>query len=164
MIDSQIVILLQSQIAAEFSAANFYFNLSSVCNSLNFKGFSHYFLQAGCEEQAHAKKIIEYLFLNEQPVDIRDIQTKEIAMPISIPDVFNSALEAEIEITERINTIMLAAVNLTDFATQNFLMWFIDEQKKAVAEAKFLARRVLDLSDNFAALCDLDHEVGEDEI
>ena len=61
----------------------------------------------------------------------------------SFRSVFEAALESEIAVTQSINRIVTASRAEEDYATENFLQWFVDEQ----IEEEDNARRALELFD-----------------
>jgi len=61
----------------------------------------------------------------------------------SLREVFEIALESEINVTESINQIVGACRKVNDFATENFMQWFVKEQ----VEEEFIARRALEFFD-----------------
>ncbi len=57
--------------------------------------------------------------------------------------MFETALQSEIAVTQSINRIVTAARREEDYATENFLQWFVSEQ----IEEEDNARRAIELFD-----------------
>ncbi len=74
--------------------------------------------------------------------------------------VFKNVLEHEQAITASINNIQSIAVDEKDFATMNFLQWFIDEQIEEEENAHNLIKQLQLIGDNGYGLLMLDKELA----
>ncbi len=65
----------------------------------------------------------------------------------SLRAVFETALDQEIAVTDSINRVVATARRENDFATDQFMQWYVKEQM----EEEYIARRCLDLFDQIPA-------------
>ena len=78
----------------------------------------------------------------------------------SAVDVFDRALEHERKVTERINGLCEQAQELRDFATQEFLQWFVSEQVEEEDSLRQVVDQFRRAGDNPSALLLLDRELA----
>ena len=68
-------------------------------------------------------------FLNENGVRAFSPEVKNIQQEYKgLRDVYEKTLEHEIAVTDAINAIVKLARKEDDFASENFLQWFVEEQ------------------------------------
>ncbi len=135
MIKSELNDLLNRQINAEFHAAYLYLAMATYFESLDLTGFANWMRVQFEEEQFHAMKFYNYLLERDGNITLEAIEKPESDFS-SIVDVFEKSLAHEQKITGMINDIMAAAVAANDFATVNFLQWFVEEQVEEEAAVK----------------------------
>lgn len=132
MIKPDIVKMLNEQIAKEMYAANLYLSMSSWCYENSFDGAGLFLFQHADEESAHAKKLITYLNETDSKVSIAQIAAPESSFG-GLLDVFEKTYAHEQKITESINTLVDFTLQNKDYATFNFLQWYVSEQHEEEA-------------------------------
>ena len=138
----QIEILLNNQVKMEAEASAKYLAMASWCDRNGFKNSAAYFLRQSEEERGHMMKIFRYVMT----VGGTAVSPAVAEVPQEFPtfrSVFEAALQGEISVTHSINRIVTAARAEEDYATENFLQWFVNEQ----IEEEDNARRALELFD-----------------
>lgn len=139
MILESIVKLLNDQIAKEMYAANLYLSMSSWCYEHSFDGAGLFLFQHADEESAHAKKLITYLNETDSKVSIAAVAAPESSYA-SLLDVFEQTYAHEQKITRSINELVDFTLQSKDYATFNFLQWYVSEQH----EEEALFRSIVD--------------------
>ncbi len=138
----EIEILLNSQVKMEAEASSKYLAMASWCDRNGYKNSAAYFLRQSDEERVHMLKIFNYIMT----VGGTALSPEIGAVPQDFPtfrSVFELALQSEINVTQSINRIITASRAEEDYATENFLQWFVTEQ----IEEEDNARRALELFD-----------------
>ncbi len=135
-------ILLNAQAKAEAEASHSYLAMASWLDRNGFIHSAAYMYQQSEEERAHFLKIFKYIS------EVGGIAaTPTVKAPrqeySSFRDVFEVALENEINVTHAINKLVAKCRQDNDFATEEFMMWYVTEQR----EEEKNARRALDLFD-----------------
>lgn len=160
MLSEKIEFLLNEQVKHELEAANWYLSMSSWAEVNGFHGSASFFLEQSKEENFHAMKIFHF---------INELDGHAIAPSVAQPDsefnsfrnLFERALELEKENTKKINNLVKEARQANDYATEQFLQWYVDEQ----VEEEDLFRTILDklkiLGDQGPGLYMLDQELGQ---
>jgi len=138
----EIEIALNAQVKMEAEASAKYLAMGSWCERNGFLKSAAYFYKQSDEERTHMLKIFHYV----AAVGGTAI-SPEVASPQqewgTFQSVFESALQGEINVTHSINRIVTKCRSLEDYATENFLQWFVKEQVEEEANA----RRALELFD-----------------
>jgi ferritin len=118
---------INTQIKLELFSGYLYLSMAAYFESKNLSGFAHWMKKQAGEEQEHALKFFEYLNDRGDRVILQAIDQpqSDFKSPLA---VFEQALEHEKTVTARINLLYSIAVKDNDFASQNFLNWFVAEQ------------------------------------
>jgi ferritin len=125
--------LLNAQIGHEFAAHQQYVAIAVYFDDLTMPQTAQLFFDQAGEERDHAMMMVRYLLDADAAV-----QVPGIAAPINgFPDVVAPvalALEQERRVTEQINQLTAVARQHNDFASDQFMQWFIKEQVEEVSK------------------------------
>jgi ferritin len=125
--------LLNAQIGHEFAAHQQYVAIAVYFDDLTMPQTAQLFFDQAGEERDHAMMMVRYLLDADAAV-----QVPGIAAPINgFPDVVAPvalALEQEKRVTEQINQLTAVARQHNDFASDQFMQWFIKEQVEEVSK------------------------------
>ncbi|NLB69612.1 MAG: ferritin [Lentisphaerae bacterium] len=135
MISTKMADEINAQINREFFSAFLYLAMANDAMDKGFKGASHWFKKQFEEEQEHALKFAQYLEDQGAKVEI-DAMEKPKGEWEDLLEMFQDALEHEKKVTAWINDINTLALEEKDYATQNMLVWFIDEQVEEEASVE----------------------------
>lgn len=160
MISKEIAEMINQQINAELWSAYLYLSMSLDAEDKNLPGIANWFRVQSQEEMSHSAILQNYMIAQEQKVRL---------MPIAIvPDTWNSplsmfekALQHEMAVTDMIRTIAKQAHKEQDFATQNRMQWFIDEQVEEENTATNLIHQFKQTSTSPCLLYQLDNELAK---
>jgi ferritin len=134
MISKKTAKAINTQINREFYSAYLYLAMANDAMDKGFKGAANWFRIQYKEEQEHALKFAHYLQEQGAKVELAAIA----ATPLVWKDLlamFREALSHEKKVTAWISEIADQAVTEKDFATQNMLQWFINEQVEEESNA-----------------------------
>lgn len=151
---------LNQQIEMEAQSSAYYLSMASWCDMMGFANAARYLYQHADEERQHMLKLFHYI--NEAGGHALQPEITNIRHRFnSLREVFELALEQEIQVTKSINNIVDHCFQMKDFATFNFLQWFVVEQR----EEETLARRALEYFDIIGeegiGLWTIDQELGK---
>lgn len=150
---------LNEQVIFEFNSAYLYLALSLSMADARFKGFSAWLRLQYQEEMDHAFKFIDYLETRNETTTLGDIKAQaiEVSDPLKVAEmVYNH----EQVITGKINEIYALAIKEEDYATVNFLNWFINEQVEEEASARDLVDEFKFAGDSRASQLFVDSRLG----
>ena len=123
---------LNVQIGNELAAHNQYLACAVHYDALTMPRMAAFFYAQALEERAHAAMMIRYLLDTDSPVVIPAVEApvssfEDVVAPVAL------ALEQEKRVTEQVNGLLRIAREENDFASEQFLQWFIKEQVEEVA-------------------------------
>ena len=160
MISKKVAEELLKQVNREFLSERLYIAMEYYFNSLDLNGYARLFNDYALEERNHAYKMLEFLDEHNCSTTISGIE--DVLTSYTSPkDVFEKAYAHEIQVTKWITDIYKLAIKEGDIASQQFLDWYIEEQREE--EDKMLERlnRLKLAGDNMAAILFLEKEDGK---
>src|SRR6185437_10179927 len=118
---------LNSQMTKEAHAAQIYLAYGSWADANSYQGISNFLFRHANEERNHMMKFLEYILQRGGTVSITAIPDPG-SSPVSVYDCFVKAFKQEVDNTESIYKIVKQSFDEADWATWNFLQWFVKEQ------------------------------------
>ena len=128
---------INTQIGEELFASNGYANMAAYFNSLGLARLSAMYFEQSEEEREHALKFLHYLMEVDGEVAIPAVQAASYEFD-GVKGALESAMTWEQDVTGRINRLMDLAIEEKDYATQDFLRWFVSEQVEEEANVSHL--------------------------
>jgi len=129
MLSKNMTNALNKQVEEEFYSANLYLAMASWCDKEGLNNSATFLYSHFEEESSHALKIFHYINemgghaivpqINQPPKEYKSIQK-----------VFEDTYEHELFITDKIHELVKLAIKENDFRTNNFLQWFVEEQRE----------------------------------
>jgi ferritin len=161
-IKEKVLNALNKQINEEMYSSYLYLSMAAWFETQTLRGFAHWMKVQAREENLHALKIFEYI--NESG---GAVQLTAIAAPKTKWDTtaqaFDETVAHEKHITASINSIYELAMAEKDFATANFLQWFIAEQVEEEANPTEILSKVNMIKGSMSGLLYLDKELKKRE-
>ncbi len=123
---------LNIQVGHEFAAHQQYVACAVHYDALTMPQMAAFFYRQALEERDHAMMMVQYLIDSDAAVMIPGVaapktQFDDIVAPIEL------ALEQEKRVTAQINELTKIAREEADFASDQFMQWFIKEQVEEVS-------------------------------
>jgi ferritin len=159
MIAQRVENALNEQINAEMYSAYLYLAMAAHFESENLSGFAQWMRVQTQEEEAHARKLFDYVLERGGKVALKaiDAPPSEWKSPLA---AFEAAYEHEQFITDRINKLAELAVEQNDHAAGVFLQWYISEQVEEEASVDRIVRTLKATNEAPGALYMIDRELG----
>ena len=152
--------MLNKQIVMEAKSSAYYLAAASWCHKEGFENSARYMYRHADEERSHMLKIFHYLNNaggHSISPEITNIRTDYG----SLREIFAGALDHEIAVSQSIADLADFCFKMKDFATFQFLQWFIMEQR----EEEMNSRRCVELfdliGDTGQGLWLIDQEIGK---
>jgi ferritin len=123
---------LNVQIGNELAAHNQYLACAIYYDDLTMPQMAAFFYGQAAEERNHSLMMVQYLLDTDSTVTIPSIEGPENTFADVVAPV-KLALAQEKRVTEQINTLLRIAREENDFASEQFMQWFIKEQVEEVA-------------------------------
>ena len=127
MLSTKLHNAINAQVNAELWSAYLYLAMSLDAEAKGYKGVANWFYIQFQEEQAHARIFMNYLNSRDAKVELLPIDAVPSTWE-SVLDMFKQTLEHEKKVTSLIQNLVAIAKEERDYASENRLIWFIDEQ------------------------------------
>jgi ferritin len=160
MITKRMEDALNKQINAEFYSAYVYLSMSVWCENKNLKGFANWLRVQYQEETAHALKIFDYVLERGGTVNLEKIDSPPHSWT-DIIDVFENVLKHEQHVTSLIHNLVSISIEEKDYATNNMLQWFVNEQVEEEASATEILEQLKSFDGKGAPLFFMDKELKQ---
>lgn len=139
MLSKTISALLNKQIELEATASHIYLAMASWAEVQGYSGVSKFLYHHSDEERMHMLKLVH--FVNERGGHaITPAIPKAASTYDKVEQVFEALLNHEVKVSQEINNLVEQSLAEKDYATHNFLQWYVSEQ----IEEERLARMILD--------------------
>lgn len=129
MISKKLEKALNEQIALEARASFQYLAMASWCEQKALNGCANFFYRQSNEERQHMMKIFHYLNSVNGHAVVPQIDQPKLEFK-NIEDAVNSALKGEEFVTTSVHKLSELASKEKDYATYNFIQFFVDEQRE----------------------------------
>ena len=118
---------LNAQITKEASASQIYLSYAAWADGHGMAGLAHFLFRHAQEERNHMMKILEYILKRGGKVIITAIPAPPEA-PVNINNCFEKIFTHEVDNTKAVYKIAKMSFDEEDWATWNFMQWFVQEQ------------------------------------
>jgi ferritin len=123
-----------------------------------FDGISTFMYKQSDEERLHMLKLIKYV--NQRGGAAKVSATLEPSLDVSnYKTLFKQLLEHEIKVSTSINDLVGTTLDVRDFATHNFLQWYVAEQIEEEANARYILDKINLIGDDKGGLYLFDNEM-----
>jgi ferritin len=123
---------LSGQVAYEFAASQQYIAIAVYYESENLPQLAAHFYRQAVEERNHAMMMVQYLLDADEDVVIPGVEAPQTAFSDVVAPV-SLALEQERRVTGQIVELVKLAREEGDLVGEQFLHWFLQEQREEVA-------------------------------
>ena len=118
---------LNAQITKEAAASQIYLSYAAWADEHGMAGIANFLFRHAQEERNHMMKILEFILKRGGKVKIEAIPAPPEA-PANINNCFEKAFTHEVDNTRAVYKIVKMSFDEEDWATWNFMQWFVKEQ------------------------------------
>lgn len=159
MLSKPIQDALNKQVQMEAESSQAYLAMASWSEiQPGLQGVTDFFYQQSDEERSHMLKLIR--FINERG---GFALTPALEQPIvtfkSIKNVFDEFLKHELKVSSSINELVHLSLTEKDYATHNFLQWYVNEQMEEERVARTLTDKLQLVGDDKGGLYLFDRDI-----
>ena len=138
---------LNEQVAYEFAASQQYVAIAVHYDAQTLPRLAAHFYRQAVEERNHAMMIVQYLLDADEQVAIPGVEAPQTEFADVVEPV-RLALEQEKRVTEQISELAKLARSEGDLVGEQFLHWFLQEQREEVSSMAALLTVVERSRDN----------------
>ncbi len=132
---------LNNQMTNEAHNAQIYLAYASWAADKGYDGISNFLFRHANEERNHMMKFLEYILKRGGKVVVTAIPAPG-PDPVSVNDCFEKVFQSEVENTTKIYAIVDMSMAEKDWATWNFMQWFVKEQTEEETLAMDLLSKI----------------------
>lgn len=139
MLSKKVEKALNDQIRIEAESSQSYLSMASWAEIKGLEGISNFMYKHSDEERLHMLKLVKYVNERGGHAKISDLKAPKTEFG-TFQKMFQELYEHEIFVSNSINELVHVTLQEKDYATHNFLQWYVAEQ----IEEEALARTILD--------------------
>ena len=160
MLSKNIENSLNNQIRIEAESSQTYLSMASWAEINGLEGIAKFMYAQSDEERAHMLKLVKYI--NERGGHAK---ISELKAPITTYETFKGMFEElykhEIFVSDSINELVHLTFSEKDYATHNFLQWYVAEQIEEEAQAKSILDKINLIGDDKGGLYLFDRDIKQ---
>ncbi len=158
MLSKNIEKALNKQIKIEAESSQIYLSMACWAESKGFEGVAEFMFAQADEEREHMLKLLRYLIERGGKADISELSKPPTDFS-SPKAMFEEVLKHEIFVSESINELVEITFSEKDFATNNFLQWYVAEQIEEEATARTILDKINLIGDDKSGFYLFDKDV-----
>ena len=132
---------VNEQIGYEFGASQQYIAIAVYYDSETLPQLAAHFYRQAVEERNHAMMLVQFLLDADQPVKLPGVEAPQTEFTDAVAPVA-LALEQEKRVTSQISALAALAREEGDLVGEEFLNWFLKEQREEVSSMSDLLKLV----------------------
>jgi ferritin len=138
-LSKSIAATLNAQMTKEAHASQIYLSYAAWADQNGFGGIANFLFKHAQEERNHMMKILEFILKRGGQVEVTAIPAPP-ENPVSINNCFEKIFKHEVDNTNAVYKLVKMSHDEEDWATWNFMQWFVKEQ----VEEETLVMNLLD--------------------
>ena len=153
--------LINEQIWLENHSSCFYLNLAIEFGNRGFNGISTFFFNQAEEEREHMLKLMNYVLERDEKPQIPQYNYMEkFDDGFDLLLHFSNSLHQEKEVSKIVGKIVYAVREVNDVMTDNYMQWFVNEQRGEETKFKDIIDKLKMVGDSGLAIYEIDKELG----
>lgn len=155
MLTKKIEKILNEQIEKEGYSSNLYLAMASWADKEGYAGIAKWLFEQAEEERMHMMKFVDFITERGGHAIVPGFEKPPVEFE-NINKMFHQVLEHEKYITGTINDIVALAIKENDFATHNWIQWFVTEQIEEESSVQTIIDKLTMLGDKNMYIFDRD--------
>ena len=160
MLSKKIESLLNQQVELEAASSQYYLAMASWAEVKGLEGISLFMYKQSDEERMHMLKLVKYVNERGGQAAISAL-TEPKSVYDSFQKMFEDLYDHEIYVSKSINELVHVALQEKDYATHNFLQWYVAEQIEEEAVARTILDKINMIGDDKGGLYLFDRDVQQ---
>lgn len=159
MVSKSIQAALNKQVQMEAESSQAYLAMASWAEiQPGLEGVSNFFYQQSDEERVHMLKLLR--FINERGgfAIVPELPQPTLTFT-SLKKLFEEFLKHELKVSDSINDLVHLSLTEKDYATHNFLQWYVNEQIEEERSARTLNDKLELIGDDKSGLYLFDRDI-----
>ena len=149
---------LNEQIKIEAESSQIYLAMASWAELKGLEGVSEFMYDQSDEERMHMLKLFKYINERGGHAIVSELSAPAVEFG-SIKEMFETLFAHEIFVSNSINELVHISLEEKDYATHNFLQWYVAEQIEEEAQARTILDKINLIGDDKGGLYLFDNDV-----
>ena len=160
MISKIVESALNKQVTIEAESSQIYLAMACWAENKGLEGVAQFMYKQSDEERMHMLKIVK--FINERGGNayISELKAPNISFN-NFKEMFQELHDHEIFVSESINDLVHITLQEKDYATHNFLQWYVTEQIEEEAQARAILDKINLIGDDKGGLYLFDRDIQQ---
>ncbi|PCH76929.1 MAG: ferritin [Flavobacteriaceae bacterium] len=160
MISEAIQTALNKQIRIEGESSQIYLAMASWAELQGLEGVAEFMYNQSDEERMHMLKLFKYVNERGGHAQVSQLNAPSLEFG-SFKEMFETLFKHELFVSESINELVHLTFENKDYATHNFLQWYVAEQIEEEAQARMILDKIKLIGDNTAGLYLFDNDIKQ---
>jgi ferritin len=160
MLSTSIEKALNNQIRVEAESSQIYLAMASWAEVQGLGGVATFMYAQSDEEREHMLKLVRYI--NERGGHSKISKLVAPAVEFgSFKEMFTTLFKHEVFVSKSINNLVDISLKEKDYATHNFLQWYVAEQIEEEAQARTILDKINLIGDEKSGLYLFDNDIKQ---
>ena len=160
MLSKNIESVLNKQIRIEAESSQVYLSMACWAEIQGLEGVAQFMYKQSDEERMHMLKLIKYVNERGSHATITDLKAPNTTFG-TFKQMFEELYKHELFVSQSINELVHVAFEEKDYATHNFLQWYVAEQIEEEAQAKTILDKINLIGDDKGGLYLFDRDIQQ---
>lgn len=158
MLSDNMQTALNKQIRIEAESSQIYLAMASYAENKGLEGVSQFMYDASDEERQHMLKLFKYVNERGSHAIVTELSGPALEFG-SIRNMFETLFNHEVYVSKSINDLVHIALEEKDYATHNFLQWYVAEQIEEESQARTILDKINLIGDDKGGLYLFDNDI-----
>lgn len=163
MLSEKMQTALNEQIKIEAESSQIYLAMASWSELQGLEGVSEFMYAQSDEERMHMLKLFKYINERGGHAIVSELSAPNIEFG-SIKEMFETLFAHELFVSKSINELVHISLEEKDYATHNFLQWYVAEQIEEEAQARTILDKIKMIGDDKGGLYLFDNDIKQLQI
>jgi ferritin len=160
MLSEKIEKALNDQIRIEAESSQIYLAMACWAEVKGLEGVAGFMYDQSQEERDHMLKLVKFVNERGGHAQISALKAPDITFN-SFKDMFEMLFKHEVFVSQSINELVHIALEERDYATHNFLQWYVSEQIEEEAMARSILDKINLIGDDKGGLYLFDRDIQQ---
>lgn len=160
MLSKNIENALNKQVRIEAESSQVYLAMAVWAEVKGLEGISNFMYDQSDEEREHMLKLVKFVNERGGHAHISELNAPNVTFN-SFQEMFEKLLAHEIFVSESINELVHISLQERDYASHNFLQWYVAEQIEEEAVARTILDKINMIGDDKGGLYLFDRDIQQ---
>jgi len=160
MLKTNIETALNNQIRIEAQSSQIYLSMACWAEAQGLEGVAQFMFNQSDEERQHMLKLVKYVNERGSHAKITELKAPKTEFG-TFKEMFEELYQHELFVSNSINELVHITLGEKDYATHNFLQWYVAEQIEEEAQAKTILDKINLIGEDRGGLYLFDRDIQQ---